>query len=40
MSLKEYKEHMKDEWEFHKRHPEMFLVWAVYILAVIYCFKK
>jgi uncharacterized membrane protein len=38
MKWQEYKEYLKDEWEFHKRHPEMLFVWGVYILAIIYCF--
>jgi hypothetical protein len=38
------REHLKDEWEFHKRHPEMFLVWLLilvnFVLAVIETIKN
>jgi hypothetical protein len=40
MSLKEYKGHLKDEWEFHKRNPKLFIMWAVYILAFNILFTK
>ena len=26
-------EHLQDEWEFHKRHPEMFLLWAMILYS-------
>jgi len=34
MSFKEWCGYMKDEWEFHKRHPEMFIVWAICIYSI------
>jgi len=36
----EYKQHMAEEWEFHKRHPEMLLVWAIFIASWIYCLTR
>ena len=33
MSLKKYKELMVDEWKFHKRNPEMFLVWIMVVFS-------
>ena len=38
MNWQEYKEHLREEWEFHKRHPELLLVWAVYLITIIWCF--
>ena len=35
MSWKEYKELMVDEWRFHKRHPEMFLIWIMIAWALV-----
>jgi hypothetical protein len=35
MKWQEYKEHMREEWEFHKRNPELFFVWAAYATAII-----
>jgi hypothetical protein len=32
-----YKEHLREEWAFHKRHPELLLVWVAYLAAIIYC---
>jgi hypothetical protein len=40
MNLKEYKEHLKDEWEFHKRNPELFAVWAAYVWALYTLFME
>lgn len=37
MNWNEYKQHLKDEWEFHKRNPEMLLVWGMLIGWFIYC---
>jgi hypothetical protein len=34
MKWKEYKESLKEEWDFHCRNPEMFLVWFVIVLSV------
>ncbi len=34
MSWKEYKEQMKEEWDFYRRNPEMFLVWFVILSSV------
>ena len=28
MSFKQFSNEIKDEWEFHKRHPEMFVIWS------------
>jgi hypothetical protein len=28
MSFREWLDAMRDEWEFHKRHPELFIIWA------------
>ena len=36
----EYKQHLKEEWEFHKRNPEMLFVWLVYLVSVIYAFTQ
>ncbi len=36
MNWQEYKQDMREEWEFHKRHPELIFVWIVYIIAFIY----
>ena len=33
MKLSEYLEHLKDEWEFHKRHPELFILWALVLYS-------
>lgn len=30
-------QHIKDEIEFHKRHPEMIVVWIAYLTLFIYC---
>jgi hypothetical protein len=38
MNWQEYKEHLREEWEFHKRNPELFFVWAVYLISIIWCF--
>jgi len=38
MKWQEYKEHLRDEWEFHKRNPELFIMWGAYIGAMAYCF--
>lgn len=35
-----FKEHMKEEWDFYKRNPEMFLLWFVIIISAIYGFYK
>ena len=38
MSFKEWLEEMKEEWQFQKRHPQMFILfwitiaWAIYLL--------
>ena len=40
MSFKEWFGYMKDEWEFHKRHPFLFIGWACYIYAIYITFKK
>lgn len=40
MKWGEYKELLKDEWEFHKKHPEMFTVWVIYILAAYIIIKE
>ena len=40
MILKEYCGYMKEEWEFHKRHPEMFIVWAVHIYSIYIAVKE
>lgn len=37
MDWDEYWQHLKDEWEFHRRNPEMFLVWATIVGGIIYC---
>lgn len=36
MTLQEYKQHLKEEWQFHKRHPEMILVWVVYLVSFVW----
>jgi hypothetical protein len=40
MTFKDYKNLLKDEWEFHKRNPEMFLVWAAILISSIYLLVK
>ncbi len=40
MDWNEYRQHLKEEWEFHKRHPEMFLVWIVIVGGPIYYLFK
>jgi len=40
MGWKEYRQHLKDEWDFHCRNPEMFLVWGVIVGGFIYCLIK
>lgn len=35
MTLKEWIESMKEEWAFYKRHPEMFIPWALMLWALI-----
>jgi len=37
MSREEYFQYLKEDWEFHKRHPEMFLVWLLILGGLIYC---
>lgn len=34
------KEHLKEEWAFYKRHPELLLLWALWLYAVYYAFIK
>jgi hypothetical protein len=31
---------MKEEWEFHKRNPVMFIVWATYAYALYIVLKE
>lgn len=40
MKLNQYKQFFKDEWEFHKRNPEMFFVWAGILISIGYCLIK
>jgi len=34
------KQHLKEEWAFYKRHPELILVWIVFLISVIYAFTS
>jgi hypothetical protein len=36
MTWKEYREIMKEEWQFHKRNPEMLVVFGVYVFIFVY----
>jgi hypothetical protein len=36
MKWQDYKEHIREEWEFHKRNPELFVVLAAYATAIIF----
>lgn len=36
MDWKQYREHLREEWEFHKRNPIMLFVWAVYITMMVW----
>lgn len=40
MTIKELLKMMKEEKEFHKRHPEMIIVWIMYIGIFLYFFIK
>jgi hypothetical protein len=40
MTFKGYKNLLKDEWEFHKRNPEMFFVWGAILISWIYLLVK
>lgn len=40
MNFKQYKEKLKEEWEFHKQHPEMFFVWGAILISWIYLIIK
>jgi hypothetical protein len=31
-------EHLQDEWEFHKRQPEMFILWAAILYSIYLAF--
>jgi len=28
---------MSEEWQFHRRNPELFIMWASYLYAIILC---
>ena len=34
MNFKEWLVYMKEEWEFHKRHPELFVLWLTIAYAL------
>jgi hypothetical protein len=36
MNWEEYKEHLKDEWEFQKRNPEILVLTVLTILGNLY----
>jgi len=36
MKWQDYKEHLREEWEFHKRNPELLFVWAAYATAILF----
>lgn len=38
MNWTEYKQHLKEEWDFHKRHPHLLFLWVVYLISIIYAF--
>lgn len=40
MTLKEYLSYLKEDWDFHKRNPELFVVWAVYLYALYLAFTE
>jgi hypothetical protein len=40
MDWREYRQHLREEWEFHCRHPELFLVWGVIVGWPIYLFFR
>lgn len=40
MSWEEYKKFLKEDWEFHKRHPEMFLVLGAILTIACFCALK
>ena len=39
MKLKEYFGYMKEEWEFHKRNPVLFIFWAAWAYALYIVLK-
>lgn len=38
MNRQNYIEHLKEDWEFHKRNPELILVWVAFIAAIVCAF--
>lgn len=34
MNWNEYKQHLNEEWAFHKRHPELLFLWLVYAFSI------
>lgn len=40
MSIKEHLDYIKEEWEFHKRHPELIVVWASYLYSLYLVFTN
>lgn len=40
VSLKEYKDHLREEWALYKRHPIMFMPWVILLYAVCDAFFK
>ena len=37
MDWKEYRQHLKEEWEFNRRNPELFIVWGIIVGWFLYC---
>ena len=40
MSFKKWLQEMKEEWQFHKRHPEMLFMFLSVIGWLVYLFLK
>ena len=36
----EYRQHLKEEWAFYKRHPELLFLWLIYAVATAYLIYK
>ena len=40
MKWVDYKEHLKEAWEIHKRHPELLFIWSVLVGSWLYYIIK
>lgn len=36
----EHKRHLKEEWAFYKRHPELLFLWMAYAFSIAYLIYK